>query len=233
MSADAEIVSPVAAPVSAPRRFRSLEAAAIAGLLFGVLFIVALLLFRREPGADAPAGEISAWLAEGDANEAAVTALYLVSFSVIALLWFVAVVRRRIGEREDRFFATVFFGSGILAAGLLLVGSTLLATPALLVNARGADALDVSGYAQLRSVGETMFAIHGLRIASVFMFSASTVVLRARILPRWLAIVGYLAGLSMLVDPLKLLDEFYVFPAWVILVSVFLFLRRDTLPPRD
>jgi hypothetical protein len=28
--------------------------------------------------------------------------------SAVAFLWFVAVIRRRVGDREDRFFVTVF-----------------------------------------------------------------------------------------------------------------------------
>jgi hypothetical protein len=39
-------------------------------------------------------------------------ALNLVPFAGIAFLWFVGVLRDRIGAREDRFFATVFLGSG-------------------------------------------------------------------------------------------------------------------------
>jgi hypothetical protein len=41
-------------------------------------------------------------------------ALYLVPFAGIAFLWFIGVLRDRLGELEDRFFATVFFGSGLL-----------------------------------------------------------------------------------------------------------------------
>ena len=52
-------------------------------------------------------------------------------FSGIAFLWFIAVVRHLIGDREDRFFATVFLGSGLLFVAMLFiaagVGGALLA----------------------------------------------------------------------------------------------------------
>ena len=48
--------------------------------------------------------------------------LYLVPFAGIAFLWFIGVVRDRIGEREDKFFATVFFGSGLLFVAMLFAG---------------------------------------------------------------------------------------------------------------
>jgi hypothetical protein len=37
-----------------------------------------------------------------------------VPFAGIAFLWFIGMLRDRLGEFEDRFFATVFFGSGLL-----------------------------------------------------------------------------------------------------------------------
>jgi len=38
-------------------------------------------------------------------------ALNLLPFAGIAFLWFIGVVRDRLGQSEDRFFATVFLGS--------------------------------------------------------------------------------------------------------------------------
>ena len=52
-------------------------------------------------------------------------ALNLIPFAGIAFLWFVGVVRDRVGEREDRFFATVFLGSGLLFVAMLFVGAAV------------------------------------------------------------------------------------------------------------
>ena len=48
-------------------------------------------------------------------------------FAGIAFLWFVGVLRDRVGELEDRFFATVFLGSGLLFVGTLFVAAALAA----------------------------------------------------------------------------------------------------------
>jgi len=40
-------------------------------------------------------------------------------FAGIAFLWFIGVLRDRLGELEDRFFATVFLGSGLLFLAML------------------------------------------------------------------------------------------------------------------
>ena len=50
-------------------------------------------------------------------------AMNLVPFAGVAFLWFIAALRDRLGQLEDRFFATVFFGSGILFLGTLFLAS--------------------------------------------------------------------------------------------------------------
>ena len=51
----------------------------------------------------------------------------LIPFAGIAFLWFIGVLRDRIGEREDRFFATVFLGSGLLFVAMLFVAAAIAA----------------------------------------------------------------------------------------------------------
>ena len=52
----------------------------------------------------------------------------LVPFAGIGFLWFVAVLRDRVGDAEDRFFATVFLGSGLLFVAMLFVASAVAAS---------------------------------------------------------------------------------------------------------
>jgi hypothetical protein len=44
-------------------------------------------------------------------------------FAGIAFLWFIGAVRDRIGQREDRFFASVFLGSDLLFVAMLLAAA--------------------------------------------------------------------------------------------------------------
>jgi len=52
-----------------------------------------------------------------NAGRIALVGVDLAPFAGIAFLWFIAVVRNLIGDREDRFFATVFLDSGLLFVG--------------------------------------------------------------------------------------------------------------------
>src|SRR5271165_4508231 len=98
---------------------RTPKAAAIAGVVFSLLTLASFgLLWRAIPAEPQASG---AWLAT-NANEVAL-ALNLIPFGGIAFLWFIGVIRDRLGRREDRFFATVFFGSGLLFLGTLFLAS--------------------------------------------------------------------------------------------------------------
>ena len=48
-----------------------------------------------------------------------------------------AVLRDRLREREDRFFATVFFGSGILFVALMFAATTAATVPSVAVRYLG------------------------------------------------------------------------------------------------
>jgi hypothetical protein len=102
---------------------RTSQGAAVAGIIFGVLLIAALVLLRVSvPARPKVAG---AWLSDSGRRTAVAVALNLIPFAGIAFLWFIGVLRDRIGEREDRLFATVFLGSGLLFVGMLFVAAAV------------------------------------------------------------------------------------------------------------
>jgi len=112
-------------------RMKTPRAAAIAGILFSILLATILVLLRIS--VQAASQETRAWPA-GDADTV-VLALNLVPFAGIAFLWFIGVLRDWLGAYEDRFFATIFLGSGLLFlamffAAAAVAGATLIALEA-------------------------------------------------------------------------------------------------------
>ena len=105
------------------RRLETPRSAGIAGLVFSALFVASILLLRDHPAAGSTAAEIRAFYLGREGGSVVLVGVYLVPFSGIAFLWFIAVVRNLIGEREDRFFATVFLGSGLLFVAMLFVAA--------------------------------------------------------------------------------------------------------------
>jgi hypothetical protein len=83
---------------------RTPKAAAIAGMLFSLLLIAVFSLLRISVPADPQ--EPGSWLRTNSSTIA--LALNLVPFVGIAFLWFIGVLRDRLGALD---FATVFLGS--------------------------------------------------------------------------------------------------------------------------
>jgi hypothetical protein len=153
-------------------------------------------------------------------------ALYLGPFSGIAFLWFVAVIRDQIGEREDRFFATVFFGSGLLFVALLFAALAVASTPAIAVRYLELPAPTPDEARLIRSLAYALLFGFATRAAAVFLFSTATLGLRTRAFPRWFALTGYGAGLLLLLV-VSIFDWVVVLlPAWVAVISVSI-LRRE------
>ncbi len=202
------------------------RAAAIAGILFSVLLLVAFLLLRLSVPADPL--EPGAWL--GRRSAAVAIGLNLVPFAGVAFLWFIGVVRDRLGEREDRFLATVFFGSGLLFLATLfaaaaVVGAVILAfeaAPQLLIGSAAFHLGPALAYCPVN--------VYMIKMAAVFVITTSTVAIYTDIAPRWTAILGYLLALVLIFGSFYIDWTLVVFPTWVLLVSLHILL--DNLRPR-
>lgn len=197
-------------------RLRTPRAAAIAGIAFSLLLITALLALRLSVPADPARPE--AWI---DIRPGMVAlALNLVPFAGIAFLWFIGVLRDRLGAHEDRFFATVFLGSGLLFLAMLFVGAAALGA---FIMAYGAEAPGPAGstaFALARALTSNLVNIYAIKMAAVFMIVTSTLAVRTRFAPRWMALLGYGLSLPLLFGSRFLDWGFAVFPLWVLLISL-------------
>ncbi len=196
-----------------PMGLRTIRAAGVAGLLFAGLLTTALVLLRTNPttspGDGGPVSISDSWS----------VALYLVPFAGIAFLWFLAVIRRRIGRSEDQFFATVFLGSGLLFIAMLFAADAAATAVVTSTRSSGVQASDPA-YLFGRALAESLFYVFAVKMSAVFMLVSSNIGQRTGFLPRWFVIVGMLAAIVMLLsvgffEPLAL-----IFPAWVAIVSI-------------
>ena len=209
-------------------QLRAPWAASIAGLLFAGFFTAALLLIRSSPVNAADNAELARILRQGDDLGLFVGALYLAPFACIMFLWFIAVIRDQIGDREDRFFATVFFGSGILFAGLVFSASAVAGSIVVGYRYLGLAAPTTADVDLVRSLAYTLLFAFSTRAAAVFLISLGTVGLRSRAFPRWFALTGYLLGLVLFLFVTFVDWIVLVLPAWVAIVSVFILRRERT-----
>jgi len=199
------------------KSLRTPRAAAGAGIAFAVLLSTVYVLLRLSIPTDPNDSE---WL-----NERAGLvrlALGLVPFAGIAFLWFMGVVRDRIGDNEDRFFSTVYTGSGLLFLAMVFVAAAG-AGSLLAAYSRLGDAIVESGvYLYVRDMIYVINNVYSIRMAAVFMFSLGTVGIRTKYIPVWLSMVTYALALSLLLVISHNLWVSLVFPAWVLVISVYL-----------
>ena len=200
----------------AKKRLTTPRAAAVAGIVFSVLLIASLVLFRISVSPDLNGSQ--GWLA--DNWRGIELALNMVPFAGIAFLWFIGVVRDRLGEAEDRFFATVFLGSGLLFLAMLFAAAAVAGGTLNLLGAASPVLLESGLNAFGRVVSYEILNVYSMKMAGVFMISTCTLALRTGIFPRWMAFLGLVLALILLLS----LGVFYwalvVFPLWILLISV-------------
>jgi hypothetical protein len=200
---------------------RKPQSAAVAGLIFGIILgWVILLLHSAAPDLIADAAH---WADDQGRVDAVDQALNLIPFAGIAFLWFIAVIRSQLGSREDRFFETVFLGSGLLFIALLFVAAATLKSVLLLREAGSAVSGDM--LASTWAFAAALLKVFGARMAAVFTISVATTGVRLGTIPRWLAATAWLTGLLLLATPPMPNLTQLLFPLWVILLSLHILVR--------
>ncbi|MGV0714014.1 hypothetical protein ABQE93_01285 [Mycolicibacterium sp. XJ662] len=190
----------------ASHRLSTPRAAAFAGVLFALLFGTVLVLMRGV-------------VPDGNDVRARVAAV-LMPFAGIAFLWFIGVVRDGFGGFEDKFFSTVFIGSGLLFLAMMFAASA--------TNMAAAHSSGTTG----EFAHELMLALaktYGLRMAAVFMITLATIWLKTNLMPRWLVLTTYVAAAGILVASDVSMWLVLAFPLWVLFVSVLLLTRAGVI----
>ena len=214
----------------ARQAIRTPRAAAVAGIIFTVLFTISMVLMRLAIPEELSGSNTASWL---QGNTTTLTlALTLVPFSGIAFLWFMGVVRDRLGKMEDQFFSTVFSGSGLLFLAMMFA-SAAIAGGILASYAISPDVLAKSGVLVFgRAVMYTIMKVYAVRMAGVFMIALATLWMRTGVMPRVYVFLSYALALVLLVSSDFTSWLILVFPAWVFVISVFILIEslRGDLP---
>jgi hypothetical protein len=202
------------------------RAAAIAGILFSVLLLISLILVRISVPSDPQ--DAGTWLS---GNWKTVNlALNLLPFAGIAFLWFIGVIRDRLGNNEDRLFATVFLGSGLSFLAMLF-STAAVAGSIISVYGTSPNALISSGiYTFGRTLTYEIMTVYTMKMAGVFMLSTCTLSLRTGIFPRWMAFLGIALALILLLTITLIPWAPVLFPLWVLLISMHILLANLRKP---
>jgi hypothetical protein len=203
-------------------KLRTPRAAAIAGILFALLYATSLVLIRISIPVDMAANP--AWL---DKYSRIVTlGLNLVPYAGIAFLWFIGVIRDHLGEQEDRLFSTVFLGSGILFLALIFIGAAMTGGILSTYLVEKEQIIQTGLYTYNRAVIYNIINIYAIRMAGVFMISIGTIWYRTGSMHRGWSFLTYALALMLLLSIQNFQWISLVFPAWVFAVSIFILIQN-------
>ena len=207
------------------QKIKTPRAAAAAGIIFSLLFSVTIIILHLAMPAiqEQPAGHIQ--------YSKIMLALHLVPFSGISFIWFIGVLRDRLGEKEDRFFTTVFWSSGILFLATFFVSASVAGATANLLLGQGAQ--NSAGiYALGRTISSQLLNVFSLRMAAVFIMSTAALGFRTGFMPRWVSAIGFIFSLLLLLST-RFADWLpLAFPCWIFIVSVHILVKNFRPAPQ-
>lgn len=203
-------------------RWRSRRSAAVAGVLFALLLIVAIVTMRL---ATAEA-DYESLASDAERRSLIALSLQIVPFAGIAFLWFIGVVRDQLGQVEDRLFSTVFLGSGLLFLAMLFQGAV---TQTSMLTMLSEEQADPGVWSFGHNITEALLSVYAMRMAAVFTLSVSSVAMRTRAIPRWVVLLGFAVGALLLVTGGANRWVSLAFPSWVLLLSIVILLTPPTV----
>jgi hypothetical protein len=199
--------------------------AAVSGLLFAVLFVVALVLLHRAPNLGDPDSTYTTFYADGGDQLFVAIGLYLVPFAGIAFLWHMTAMRNvldTLTPAPSSMAHGLNLLAGIIFVTLLFAGTAAVGAVAFGVYFGHAAAGDPQTARALTAVGYGLVFVFAVRGAGMFALTTTTLLRNAKVLPTVAAVVAYLLAAFLLLAVTKNPIALLVFPVWVVLVSVFL-----------
>lgn len=208
-------------------RARTPRAAAIAGILFGILFSCCIVLVRLSMPTDF--ADLNTWT---DPKRSLISvSMGLMPLAGLAFLWFVGVVRDRLGTYEDQFFGAVFQGSGLLFLAMTFCAFAIGAGMLAAYRIGGDQIMTINIYLVGRAISSQIFNTYALKMAAVFMFSLSTLWLRTGVMSRAVCYFTYAMAIAMFVSLNLSLWMVLLFPTWVFCVSVYILIMSFRQKP--
>ncbi len=214
--------------VAAARRRGLWDWAALAGAAFVVLFVVGnLLLFVDTVSGDSSPAEFRDFYSDSGNRDRISFGWVVTSIGLLFFLWFVSALRQLVRSVDgDGLLGTLITIGGSIYAALALTGIALNSA----IRTMSDDTFRGQVYPELiHAADDAGYVIHatgGVGLAAMIL-AVSLVLLRSRILPRWLGWFGILAAIAALAT-ITFVGAL-VWLLWVLVVSVFLFLRGGSI----
>ena len=198
------------------REIRSPRAAAFAGIAYAILMYI--IMFSTYNARIQPENVTREWLQSWAGTATMVIAL--VPFAGIAFLWFTGVVRDQLSFQEGRFFATIFFGSGIIQVVLLFIWSAVFGAVMVTLDMAAVESVGSGFYVFGFVLMNEIMGNYTLRMAGIYMTAIGALWGRTGSMPRWMTFVTYILAFGFIFAANRFREARLIFPTWVLVVSI-------------
>ena len=201
---------------------------AIAGIVFTVLYALSYWLLANTPLGSATDAEILAYYADGQQRTLTLAGMFIMPFAGISFLYFMVLLRllaRKTGFAISRMLANVQLAAGTIFIALLFVATAGLTatTASAQFGGMGTDPLLAR---LLPSFSITVLLMFGMRMASMFVFTGSSIGRGAGLIPNWFGYLGYAVGVLLLLAGSFSAWFALLFPAWVVVLCVIMLWKK-------
>ena len=175
----------------------------LAGLGFVVLFVLAVFLVSEPDTGSSDAAAVSYFADHGHRLQQ-IVATYVMMFAGAFFLWFIGGLRARLALRSDpgARVARIAYGGGILSVAMLWTSALALGAVALAKGFGGKAVLSTGDVPRFfAQFGYGLLTIGAMFGAIVLIDATSVAILRTQLLPRWLAWLGFVCALVLLLAP--------------------------------
>lgn len=192
----------------------------IAALAFAAFYIAALFGVMDLPEeADSDAAVLATYT-ESAKRTGLTVGVYLLAGAGLSFIWFLASLRARMRPPDvDARLSTIAHAGGLVYVAMMFTaGAAFGVLPlAIGVGEFEVEALDPALARVLVQLGFTILLIYGLLAAAVMVLATSLGALKTGVLPRWLAIAGFVVSALLLLGPVYLPQ--LLVPLWAVVVG--------------
>jgi hypothetical protein len=201
--------------------------APLGGIIFVLLMLTGAFFVTDVPDADAPAQEITDYLADSDNHTRNIIGAYMWVLGGLAFLWFLTRLRSVLREAEGGMgsLSNLVFGAGVVFTAVWSASAASAAAVAYSVEFSDAPVSDPDLVRVLPQMAGLLLLLGGGFATLFLVLVASAVILQTGVLPRWLAWLGILVAIVQLFDVIY--GNIVPFLVWALAASIVLLMRRE------
>jgi hypothetical protein len=202
--------------------------AAIAGIVFVVLYTLGYYLVAQSPPGNATDAEIAAYYGNGQMLSLAVAGMFAMPYAGIAFLYFMVMLRalaRASGIPFSRVLANVQFGAGLLFLALLFGAAAAQVATTASMQFAGIQP-DPVAVRILPFYGATLLVMFAMRMAAMFVFTTVSMAWATHLIPAWFRWLSYMVGVLLLLAATFAAWFALLFAGWVFVLCVLILVRQ-------